>query len=266
MIAADLRLARDVVANTVGLTLLVAVVAALLAAVELSGLERIGSLVVRIVPLLATMSAVRVAVLWQRSGRMLALASSGVATSRLCVVAGVAALGSGCLVVGAVSLLPESSGREWAFIGDELAINGRLRAGGATDIRLAQLERGQLANVGQLASAHWDNGWVVEGDLPPGVTLPSPEVWAAALARPARDVLAERLHAVLGGGLLAAIAMAMALRGRAGSAVTGSALWTLASGAALAVVATGALSWWAAVAAPLAVLLGGVIYASWTTA
>ncbi len=270
------RLAVDVMANTLGLTLVVAAIAALLAAVELAGLGQIPRQIARLVPVLAAMAATRVALDWQRTGRLIALASVGISPARLFVVAGLAALASASLIVGVGSLFGgEVGSQEWTFIGHELAISGSGNGPVLHDVRVAWMEDGQVVGVGTVESARWSDGWTLQGESAQvwsngvakrvDIALPSPQEWARARRGGGAVILAERLHASLGGGLLAWIAFPLALRRREVLAVAGAVGWTLAVGIGLALVTTGAISLFAATFGPLAVLAGGAAYFSWRT-
>jgi hypothetical protein len=217
-----------------------------------------------------------VAVVWDETGRMVALQSVGVAPLRMCAVAGLAAMATAVLITGLVALAPDIPGREWVFIGGEQVLQGYWNGDSVDDIRVVRLDGGRVVGVGAADRARWAKGWTVEGESaqiwvgdearPMGLSLPAPDVWLeAASSSSSAMTLAVRVHGIVGGGLLAWFAMAMALRGQRGVGIAACALWTLISAVGMSAVATGALSLWTAVLAPLAIAVAAVIYASCRT-
>ena len=263
MIAAEVRLARDLVAQTLSLALLVGAIAALLTVVERASLEGVPALVARILPLLAAIAGARVALRWGSTGRVLALSSVGIAPIRLCAVAVVSGLFGAVVILGLVWSFspPADSGREWFFVGEEWALSGDRVGDEVVGLRLARLEDGRVVGVGRADRARWVDHWILSGasgqdwsrgPRPLSFDLPAPQRWVDAMEWGAPGAIVQRMFTVLGSGLFCGLAMGLALMDRPRVGIAGAAIWVLISGAATAMVAAGSLSPGVALIVPVA--------------
>jgi hypothetical protein len=273
----DLRLGRDLVMTMLGLTLFFAALMCLLTAVEMTGFGAIPGQVAKGMPLLFALATVRVALRWKTSGRVIALASVGIAPIRMAAVAIGAGLVSGALVLGVVAVLPRDSElrRQWVFIGEDWALSGDQQGNTIVDLRVARLEKGTVRASGRAGHARWGGRWELEeasgfewgwAARPMQWDLPEPDAVAKAMRRPAAVRVTGWLLALVGGALLSGLCMSLALRDRPALGLLAAVSWVFSSSVAGALVASGAASASAAVGLLLLCLIALGTYESWTTA
>ena len=277
MTRVDLRLGRDLVMTMLGFTVFLAALMSLLTAVELTGLGAIPGQVAKGLPLLFGLATVRVALQWKASGRVVALASVGIAPVRMAVVAMVAGLFSGGVVLGVVLAAPPELKvqNQWVFVGEDVAFSGQPIDDVIVDLRVAHFDEGKVTASGRADLARWNGHWELEnasgfawrrGAHPLEWDLPDPDAMVRALRRPAEVIVTARLLAWLGAALLSGLCMSMALRGRPILGLIAAASWVPLSGLAGALVASGVTSVGVAVGGPVLCLGAVGAYASWTTA